>query len=190
MARKTAKKQKPERSSRKRAKAHMLRQRIILEKDDPGNELFNQGSFGTKMEDSLIQLSLYETLYLLEKDRLTLTDKDGRKVKKESMLRRATRLDKSFWVNYAVFKDIRTRGYIIKTGLKFGAEFRVYPRGVKPGEDHAKWIVYPVHESEHMTWYEFAAKNRVAHSTKKNLLVGIVDNEGDVTYYEIQWTRP
>ena len=41
-----------------------------------------------------------------------------------------------------------------------------------------------------MTWYEFAAKNRVAHSTKKNLLIAIVDAEADVTFYEIQWLKP
>jgi tRNA-intron endonuclease len=61
---------------------------------------------------------------------------------------------------------------------------------VKPGEDHAKWVVFPVHETATMTWYEFSAKNRVAHSTKKRLLLGIVDDEQDVTYYEVRWLRP
>ena len=74
--------------------------------------------------------------------------------------------------------------------LKFGAEFRVYNKGVKPGEDHARWVVFPVHEGSTLTWYEFAAKNRVAHSTRKRLMIGIVDEEGDVTYYEIAWKRP
>ena len=85
---------------------------------------------------------------------------------------------------------MRSRGYVVKTALKFGADFRVYERGTKPGQAHAKWILYPVRESEIMTWYEFAAKNRVAHSTRKNLLLGIVDNESDVTYYEVNWLRP
>ena len=44
------------------------------------------------------------------------------------------------------FKDLRKKGYIVKTALKFGADFRVYEKGVKPGEDHAKWVVFPVHE--------------------------------------------
>ena len=39
-------------------------------------------------------------------------------------------------------------------------------------------------------WKQFAAMNRVAHSVKKKLLVGIVDDEGDVTYYEIRWRKP
>ena len=76
----------------------------------------------------------------------------------DEFVRKAKKLEPNFWVRYCVFKDIRNRGYIIKTALKFGADFRVYDRGVKPGEDHAKWIVYPVHETETFTWYEFSAK--------------------------------
>jgi tRNA-intron endonuclease len=41
-----------------------------------------------------------------------------------------------------------------------------------------------------MTWHDFSAKNRIAHSTKKNLLIAIVDEEGDVSYYEVSWKRP
>ena len=102
----------------------------------------------------------------------------------------ASNYDKNFLIKYAVFKDIRDRGYIIKTALKFGADFRVYERGIKPGKGHAKWVLYPVSESDDFTWHDFSAKNRVAHSTKKKLLVGVVDNEMDVTYYEIGWVRP
>ena len=79
---------------------------------------------------------------------------------------------------------------LTKTALKFGADFRVYDRGIKPGEDHAKWVVYPVHEGETLTWHDFSAKNRVAHSTKKRLLIGVVDDEGDVTYYVVKWMKP
>ena len=99
-------------------------------------------------------------------------------------------MEPNFWVRYQVYKDMRNRGYIVKTALKFGADFRVYDRGIKPGEDHARWIVYPVHEASVLTWYEFAAKNRVAHSTKKRLMLGIVDDENDCTYYEVRWMRP
>ena len=98
--------------------------------------------------------------------------------------------DKNFGIKYAVFKDMRKKGYIVKTALKFGAEFRVYDRGKQPGEEHARWILYPVSETSTLTWHDFAAKNRVAHSTKKNLLIGIVDEEGDVSYYQVSWTRP
>ena len=108
----------------------------------------------------------------------------------DAFLKLARKKDGNFWVRYIAFKDMRNRGYIVKTALKFGADFRVYDRGVKPGDDHAKWIMYPISETESCSWYEFAAKNRVAHSTRKRLLIAIVDEESDVTYYSIAWTRP
>ena len=117
---------------------------------------------------------------------------DGRKkeIGVDSFLKKAHKLEPNFYIRYCVFRDLRGRGYIVKTAMKFGADFRVYDRGVKPGEDHAKWIVFPVHEASELTWYEFSAKNRVAHSTRKRLLIGCVDEEGDVTYWEIRWLRP
>lgn len=162
---------------------------IVTEESDKARELFNQSRFGS-LKDGKIELSPVEAYYLLDKKKISLVDTKNKPITLEKLRKNFLKLEKNFFVRYSVFKDIRDRGYIIKTALKFGADFRVYDRGIKPGEDHAKWIVYPVSESEHLTWYEFAAKNRVAHSTKKRLLIGIVDAEGDVTYYEIKWTRP
>ena len=171
-------------------KAVLGGEKAITESSDEARLLYNQSRFGSLIENGKVELSLLETLYLFEKGKLDLRSEAGRKIKFSTYVKKARKVEPNFWVRYCVFKDIRNRGYIIKTALKFGADFRVYDRGIKPGEDHARWIVYPVHEGETLTWYEFAAKNRVAHSTKKRLLMGIVDDEGDVTYYEIRWLRP
>jgi len=170
--------------------AFLVRERVITEDSDPARELYDQSRYGMVIKGGRVQLSLIEALYLVEKERLCIFDSKKKTVSEETFIRKAEKIEPSFWIRYCVFKDMRDRGYIVKTALKFGADFRVYDRGVKPGEDHAKWIVYPVHEGEHLTWYEFAAKNRVAHSTKKRLLIGVVDDEGDVSYWEIRWMRP
>jgi len=179
-----------EEEPKNKIKAIFARERILTESTNEARELYNQSRYGNILEDGKVQLSLPEALYLLEKKKIDILDGKNKKITFEKFLKKASKVEPNFWIRYCVFKDIRNRGYIIKTALKFGADFRVYNRGVKPGEDHAKWIVYPVHEGESLTWYEFAAKNRVAHSTKKRLLIGIVDDEGDVTYYEIRWMRP
>jgi len=164
--------------------------RILTEDSNESRELFSQSRYGSLLDNGRVQLSLIEALYLTEKGKLIVLDGRNKKIPFENLLKKARKTEPNVWIRYSVFKDMRDRGYIIKTALKFGADFRVYDRGIKPGEDHAKWIIYPVHEGEELTWYEFAAKNRVAHSTKKRLMIGIVDDEGDVTYYEIKWTRP
>ena len=163
--------------------------RVLTEASDGARELYNQSCFGA-MKGSRVQLSLLEANYLMEKERLELLNGRGKVISEEAFFRKAKRLEPNFWIRYCVFRDIRDRGYIIKTALKFGADFRVYNRGVKPGQDHARWVVYAVHEGSTLTWHEFAAKNRVSHSTKKRLLVGVVDDEGEVSYWEIRWLRP
>lgn len=163
---------------------------IITESSDEARELYAQSRFGDLHDDGKLQLSLIEALYLLEKGRLIITDLRNKEYDFTRFIKKAKKQEPNFWIRYVVFKDMRNRGYIVKTALKFGADFRVYDRGIKPGEDHARWVLYPIHEGTTLTWHEFAAKARVAHSTKKRLLIGIADDEGDVTYYEIKWTRP
>lgn len=168
--------------------AKFLGSNIVTETSNEARDLYNKNRFGIIKRDKVI-LSLFEAFYLLEKGRIDISG-GNRKLSEDAFVKKAKKQLKNFPIKYSVFRDLRDRGYVVKTALKFGAEFRVYDKGINPGQDHAKWIVYPVHESETMTWHDFSAKNRVAHSTKKRLLIGIVDDEEDVTYYEIAWKRP
>ena len=171
-------------------KAYFSKERVLTESSDDARELYNQSRYGELLDDGRVQLSLIEAMYLIEKKRVIVRDSRNKLIDAEAFLKKAQKSEPNFWVRYCVYRDIRNRGYIIKTALKFGADFRIYDRGVKPGEDHARWVVFPVHEASTLTWYEFAAKNRVAHSTKKRLLLAIVDSENDVTFYECRWLRP
>ena len=161
---------------------------IISSNSSEAFSLYNKSRFGERKEDK-IQYTLSEALYLVEKGKMDIISKN-KKIPNKELLKKFQRFDKKIQIKYPVFKDLRNKGYTVKTALKFGAEFRVYEKGSKQGEKHAKWIVFTDYESKKLTWHEFSAKNRVAHSTKKNLLIAIVDGEGDVTYYEIRWIKP
>ena len=161
---------------------------VYCDFSDEANELFSKNQLGVHENKKLV-LSLIESAYVLDKEKISI--KSGRKTMDfESFFKKASKKEENFRIKYIVFKDMRDRGYIVKTALKFGADFRVYDRGVKPGEDHAIWVVFPVSNSTKFSWSDFAAKTRVAHSTKKRLLIALVDEESDVTYYEIAWKRP
>ena len=168
--------------------AFLTHECVWAEDKADARSLYDQSRFG-EPKDGKIVYALVEALYLLEKGKMQVLF--GKKpLSVDQFMRRAQRVEPNFLVRYAAFKDMRSRGYIVKTALKFGADFRVYDRGVKPGDDHARWIMYPVHEGSTFSWYEFSAKNRVAHSTRKRLLLAIVDSELDCTFYEIAWKRP
>lgn len=174
----------------KTPKAILTKEKVITEDSDEARDLYNKRVFGTIVNNKNVSLSFVEALYLLNKGRIRIYDSRNKEVSEESFVKRVQKREANLWTRYVVFKNLRDRGYVVKTALKFGGDFRVYDRGIKPGEDHAKWIVFPVHESSTLTWHDFSAKNRVAHSTKKRLLLGVVDAEDDVSYWESRWIRP
>lgn len=167
--------------------AHLVGE-VVLSANSDAFSLYKKSHFGEK-RDEKIQYSLTEAIFLVEKGKMEVFSKN-KKLNQKEFAEKCRKIDKKIQIKYPVFKDLRERGYVVKTALKFGADFRVYEKGASPGERHAKWIVFTEHESNRLTWHEFSAKNRVAHSTKKNLLLAIVDEEGDISYYEVKWLKP
>lgn len=162
---------------------------IVYSDTKEAKDLYSKSRFGEVKEGKIIY-SLVEAMFLVDIKKMNVVNEGNKKTSKDEFLKYARINEPGFDIRYAVFKDLRERGYIVKTALKFGADFRVYDRGVKPGDDHAKWVVFPVFETENFTGFDFAAKNRVAHSTKKKLLLAIVDAEMDVSYWESGWVKP
>lgn len=150
--------------------------------------LYDKSSFGEK-KGKIIEYAPIEALFLAQEGKL-IAYRGTKELALDALLALLRKRDSRIATKLAVFSDLRKKGYIVKTALKFGAEFRVYDKGVKPGGDHARWILSVAREHESLSWHDFAAKNRVAHAAKKYLLLGIVDDEGDVSYYEVSWTRP
>lgn len=161
---------------------------VISSNSQEAFQISNGRHLGERKNDQ-IQYSIFEALYLVKKGKMKVVSK-GKEINEKDLVKKFGARDKKLLVKGAVFNDLRDKGYVVKSALKFGAEFRVYDKGSKPKESHAKWIVFTDHESKKMTWHEFSSKNRVAHSTKKNLLIAIVDEEEDITYYEVKWTKP
>jgi len=161
---------------------------IVFSADAEAYSLYQKSHLGEPVEDK-IQYSLTEALYLIQKEKIEIFS-NKKKISKSDFMNKTRKIDKKIQIKYPVFKDLREKGYVVKSALKFGADFRVYDKGSKPGEKHAKWVVFVDHESKKLTWHDFSAKNRIAHSTKKNLLLAIVDEEGDVSYYEVKWLKP
>ena len=161
---------------------------IISSNSSEAHTMYNKSHFGENKEGKIIY-SIPEVIFLVEKKKMEVFS-SKKELTEKDLMKKFQKYDKKIQIKYPVFKDLREKGYVVKTALKFGAEFRVYDKGSKPGEEHAKWIVFTDYESNKTSWHDFSAKNRVAHSTKKNLLLAIVDEEGDITYYEVKWLKP
>lgn len=147
--------------------------------------LANKSSIG-EMKEGKVLYSIYEVIYLLEKAKAILLDKNEKQISLNTLLKK----NPKYHLSYEVFKDLTDKGMIVKEGLKFGTDFRVYSKGNKPGKNHAKYLLHVVDSKDKkMSIQDFCAKARVAHTTNKTLLLAIVDSEKDINYYESRWNN-
>lgn len=147
----------------------------------------NQKSFFGKIEGSTLGLSLIEAAYLLEKNRLNIFEDN---IKCNIVYIFDLLKENNLFGKYIVYRDLKDRGYVIKTGFKYGAEFRLYDKGRSPGKGHSDFLVKVLYENYNIPALDFASYIRVAHGVNKNMLLAIVDEDFDITYYNIEWTKP
>ena len=165
--------------------SHLIAGKIFSNTAEAVN-LHSSKRFGEKSGQK-IYYSLSEALYLTEKTEMSILNHQGKEITPKDLYKKLLNLDKNFHQKSIVYKDLRDLGYIPKTALKFGSDFRVYKN---KNEKHSIWLVHTAPESKKFSWQDFAAKNRVANNAKKNLLIAIVDEETKVSYFEVKWTKP
>ena len=164
--------------------AELLGELVII-KDKNAVILNNKSHYG-KIDQNELKLSLLEALLLLEKEKIKVFD-SGKKLTFEDMVELIR--NKGLFNKYLVFRDLRNRGYIVKTGFKYGSEFRLYERGKSPGDGHSDYLVKVETENQQISISDFSSYVRVAHGVKKNLIMAVVDDEQDITYYNVEWTK-
>lgn len=156
--------------------------------------VFETGYYGKIIGDRL-ELALVEAVLLLKRGRIRVL-RDGQLMAFNELYDHARSLDKRFTERYRVYEDLRERGLLVRTGFKFGCDFRVYERGVqlkkgpKSAKEHTKWIVFAVPEDYTCSWQEMSRSVRLAHNIRARMLWAIVDNESDVTFYQITRHKP
>ena len=148
--------------------------------------LHEKSKFG-KIEADFLHLSLIEACYLLEKGRLNIYEDD---IKCSVGYLIDLIKEQNLYAKYIVYRDLKDRGFVIKTGFKYGSEFRLYNRGGGPGQGHSDYLVKIIFENYDINALDFASYVRVSHGVNKKLLLAIVDEDFDITYYNVEWTRP
>jgi len=171
----------------------LLEQRVIAwDKDDFGE--LEESGYGKVLDDNL-ELALVEAMFLVNKGKLNVIVKKGKKKKKLSkkeLYEYCVENERNFHARLIVYTDLRDRGFLVKTGLKFGCDFRVYERGVKlkkgPKEafEHTKWVVHAIPEEFNCSFPELSRAVRLAQNIRTEMIWAVVDSESCVTYYGIK----
>ena len=164
--------------------AQLLENKAVVEDSTLKGVLVEKG-YGESKGRNLV-LDLYEALYLLQREKICLLDKKGKAVSEKKLFALGLERDKKFYSKFAVYSDIKERGYCIKTGLKFGFDFRVYPKGKKMGEEHTKFVIHVAPESEKLSMPALSRMTRLSGNIHTLALVAVIDSEDSVNYYSAE----
>ncbi|XP_072176088.1 uncharacterized protein [Diadema setosum] len=125
-----------------------------------------------------LQLSYEEAFFLsYGLGCLSLEDSNKKQLDLSEMWRMFSRLQPSFVPNYVVYHYFRSKGWVPKTGLKFGADFIIYKKG--PPFYHASYCAYVTMVNEEdveqggitkMNWTSLIGMDRVIENASKELM--------------------
>jgi tRNA-intron endonuclease len=140
--------------------------------------IYDTGFFG-RPKDDYLELTLIESVYLHYKGRITV-ELDGKDLDLEDLIYKSSRRMDNFEVKYIVYKDLRERGYYIKPGV---TDFRVYPRGGRPGSTPSKYFVQALSERQILPLPQLIRQVETTDNLKKEMILAVVDEESDITFY-------
>ncbi|MFB6076561.1 MAG: tRNA-intron lyase [Candidatus Nanohaloarchaea archaeon] len=162
---------------------------------DDWTAIYEDLYYGKKVDGDL-ELALVEAMHLVDRQELVV-ERDGTEMDRDELYEFFTARESEFPQKYITYSDLRDRGYIVKSGFKFGAHFRVYPRGVNPYTEgpkdqrqHTKWVVHAVTADEDFTFTDVSRAVRLAQNIRAAMLWAVVDSEKEVTYYKVGHVTP
>jgi tRNA-intron endonuclease len=126
------------------------------------------------------------------------TDVDGvllMSLDEASVLRGAGTPDIGFGTSFkhTTYMDLLSRGWLPKTGFKYGTHFRVYASGGMEG--HSDLLVHCLGPEDRPTWEALSRAIRLSHSVRKRMVFSLPEKSREVegvrpVYIELEWTRP
>ncbi len=128
-------------------------------------------------------LKPFESLYLLYSKKLVL--KKGKKqINFDDMIDVSKPKDSEILTKFLIYRDLRTRGYVVKDGFGFGSDFRVYERG-HFGEKGAKFLVFGLSEGQKEKMGNLQKKIEQITQMGKEPIIAVIERRGEIIYYKI-----
>ena len=151
--------------------------------DRSGIDSLASRGYGVKESDRLI-LTPYEGLYLLSKEVVEVVGPSGEPVEFKDLLEFFRLHDENLWVRYLMYRDLRSRGYVVREGFGLGIDFRVYERGTY-GKKPAAYLIYGIQEGKPVSIGELSKTLAYTQNLKKKLVLAVLSRRGEVVYYSL-----
>jgi tRNA-intron endonuclease len=165
-------------------KAFLSGSYVTIKKD--ADAIYDRVFYGTKEHDGTLRLSPVETMFLLERGRIDLFDETtGMQMNLYQYLQKSHDAYTDLWTLYLVYRDLRSRGYIVKEGISEEIPFRVYPRGGEIGKDTSRYLIYIVKEGVPIELTKLDKATTTAKGVGKRLILAVLNRQGEATYYQV-----
>ena len=92
--------------------------------------------------------------------------------------------DSETLTKFLIYRDLKTRGYVVKDGFGFGSDFRVYERG-QFGEKGAKFLIFGLNEGQQEKMGTLQKKIEQITQMGKEPVIAVIERRGEVIYYKI-----
>jgi tRNA-intron endonuclease len=168
--------------SEPKAKGLLVEKGVKITEKSSVDALSSRG-YGTA-ENEVFTLAFYEALYLLDKEMLEVKDENGEEVDFQSLLGCYEGVDENAWVNYLVYRDLRSRGYVVREGFGAGIDFRIYERGAY-GKDTASYLIKSAQEGKPVLIEDLINALLQCQSLKKELILAVMNRRGEIVYYSV-----
>ena len=165
-----------------RAKGLLARDGVKVPEKRFVDELSQRG-YGVPGKKSFL-LAFYEALYLIEKSMLEVKDENGEETGFQRLLQCYESINENAWASYLVFRDLRSRGYVVREGFGQGVDFRVYERG-DYSKDTAKYLIVSVQEGKPVAVESLSRALKQSLSLKKELVLAVMNRRGEIVYYSV-----
>ena len=140
--------------------------------------------YGISKNGNLV-LMFYEALYLLYKKIIIIKDeKTEEEINFQNLLQHFKLTIENAWVKYLVYRDLRSRGYVVRRGFGLGIDFRVYNRG-NYGKEIARYLIFVIQEGQPVLAKALAQTLNYIQSLKKRLILAVVNRRGEIVYYSL-----
>ena len=139
--------------------------------------------YGT-LADRVFTLTFFEALYLQDKNMLEVRDLKGKNIDFRTLLHRYENQNENAWSNYLVYRDLRSRGYVVREGFGDKIDFRIYERG-SYGKDTAPYLILSTLEGKPLPIKDLENALQQCQSQKKELILAVINRRGEIVHYSV-----
>jgi tRNA-intron endonuclease, archaea type len=155
---------------------------VLVEDSDRFGELEEAG-YGER-QGKAIKLKDFEALYLLYSAKMSLKGAKGKDVAFEELAKANQAKVRDSWTKFIIYRDLRSRGYVVKDGFGFGTDLRVYERGDFPAKA-AKFVIFALDEGTEKSLGDLRDSVKQIVRMGKEAIVAVIERRGEVIYYRV-----